>query len=252
MNDNLSQLVKDTTPEDNMVFSESNLDLPAEDENTEEEVQEVEAAQESNVVPISDLASWFEVNSPSLDNINQVKVSIRGIDSVNTIIMAVKDGDEKDEQGNSKRVLRVFENANLTPVLNLPPAKMDIYNNGFRSIHQYSDTTFIKSYGVRTGLICTLCTMVNGRLIPYKIQRIKRKDTELEMTENENAASLEQKMTEDANLESLQLLYKQSARAVDDLSTNQTVIEWLTDRQESVTDINHHLQIDNVIIELMK
>jgi len=53
-------------------------------------------------------------------------------------------------------------------------------------------------------------------------------------------------------LEALQLLYKQSAKSVDEMTTNQSVVDWLLERQDDVTDINHHLQIDNVLIDILK
>ena len=45
--------------------------------------------------------------------------------------------------------------------------------------------------------------------------------------------------------------YKQSAKAVKDLTTIQDVVNWLIERQASVTDINHHLQIDGVLINIL-
>jgi hypothetical protein len=251
MNENLSDMVRSETPTDSgMVFSETDLDLPK-----EEEVEAVQVVEEetptANVIGISTLADWFEANTQQLDNINQVKVAIRGVDADKTLIMAVKNGDgEVDADGNDKRTLRVFDNADTIPVLNLTPIKMDVYNNGFQIIYQQGDV-FIKTYGVRTGLICTLCTAVNGQLIPYAVVRVKKKDEELSIPTEIPTVSPE-KLAAPADLESLQLLYKQSAKATESLSTNQTVVDWLLERQESVTDINHHLQIDNVLISLLK
>ena len=253
MNESLSQMVKESNPNE-VIFSEENLDLPTEEETDNTEVQEAtqEEAQSSNSVPISELSSWFETNSEGLENINQVKVSIRGVDSEKTLIMAVKDGDATDNDGNAKRLLRVFDNADLIPVLNLPPVRMDVYNNGFRIINQYNDTVFIKSYGVKAGLICTLCVLVNDKLIPYQIVKIKRKETDLQVSEPGDVTALQQKLTGPANTEALQLLYKQSSKAVESMTTTQSAVDWLIDRQESVTDINHHLQIDNVLIDILK
>jgi hypothetical protein len=35
------------------------------------------------------------------------------------------------------------------------------------------------------------------------------------------------------------------------MSTIQTVVDWLLERQAEVTDINHHLQIDGVLIDIL-
>jgi len=256
MNENLSQMVKESAPAEGVVFSENDLDLPIEETQpaTEEATEVTEAVTEEaqrNVIPITTLASWFEGNTAILDNINQVKVAIRGIDGDKTLIMAVKDDDgDADADGNDKRTLRVFDNADSIPVLNLTPLSMDIYNNGFKIVYQ-QENIFIKTYGVRTGLICTLCTASAGKLIPYAVVRVKKKDDEL-LIPSIDPTVTDEKLAAAADLESLQLLYKQSAKSIDDLTTNQSVVDWLIERQESVTDINHHLQIDNVLIELLK
>jgi len=257
MNDNLSQMVKDTTPPEVNMFSESDLDIPAEEEIQAEAAAEeatvdtVEEVPAANVISIAPLSSWFEAHCDEISNINQVKVSIRGVDGDKTLIMAVKDDETQESDGNEKRTLRVFDNADTLPVLNLDPLAMNVYNNGFRITYQISEEMFVKTYGVRTGLICTFCNVINGKLIPYVVVRTKKKDTELEMIPSNELSTITAKLQQDADLESLQLLYKQAAKATDDLTTNQSVIDWLLERQDSVTDINHHLQIDNVIINIL-
>lgn len=253
MNENLSQMVREAPVDTGMVFSETDLDLPQEETIAQPVVQTVAETTPptENVIPISTLADWFESNSGNMTNINQVKVAIRGVDANKTLIMAVKDNDgEVDADGNDKRTLRVFDNADSMPVLNLSPIAMDVYNNGFKIVYRQGDV-FIKTYGVRTGLICTLCTEVNGKLLPYAVVRVKKKDEELAIPATVPTVTAE-KLAAAADLESLQLLYKQSAKSIEDLSTNQSVIDWLIERQDSVTDINHHLQIDNVLINILK
>ena len=253
MNENLAQMVRDNQPETPM-FSAEDLDLPAEESTQVDSVVDVAPEtdeQTSVVIPIGTLADWFDAYTDSLDNINQVKVAIRGVDANKTLIMAVKDGNgETDADGNDKRTLRVFDNADSVTVLNIPPMSMDVYNNGFRIVYRFNDI-FIKAYGVRTGLICTLCTEVGGKLIPYAVVRVKKKDEELVIPDTQPTVTAE-RLASNADLENLQLLYKQSAKAIEDLSTYQSVIDWLLERQDSVTDINHHLQIDNVIIDMLK
>ena len=254
MNENLSQIVKESTPEEGVMFSENDLDLPVEEEVQAEAVEDQvveETPPDASVIKIATLADWFESNSGVLENINQVKVAIRGVDANKTLIMAVKDGDgAKDGDGNDKRTLRVFDNADAMPVLNLPPLSMDVYNNGFRIVYQQGDI-FIKTYGVRTGLICTLCIAVGGKLLPYAVVRVKKKDEEL-LIPNDHPTITAELLAAAADLEKLQLLYKQSSKSVEELSTVQSVIDWMIERQDSVTDINHHLQIDNVLIDMLK
>jgi hypothetical protein len=245
MNENLSQMVKETPTDEAVVFSEADLDLPTEEEEvTHEEVQD-------NTISIIPLSDWFEQNCDQFDNINQVKVAIRGVDPTKTLIMAVKDpSSEQDSEGNDKRNLRVFENADVHPVLNLPALSMDIYNNGFRIIYEYENNIFIKCYGVRTGLITVFCNNIDGKMIPYATTRVKKKDDVIEVA-TKDVAEISAKLLANADLEALQLLYKQSAKALDEFTTNQDVVNWLLERQAEVTDINHHLQIDGALIDIL-
>ena len=249
MNDNLADLVK-TETEDGMVFSESDLDLPTEEtEAASEPTVEVPAVES---IDIATLGQWFEDNATNFDNINKVNVSIRGIDPDSNLIIAVKDAtEEPDESGEDKRNLRVFDNADTQPVLNLKGIDMQVYNNGFRAICEYEDNIYIKCYGVRTGLIAVFCNNINGTLIPYNVTKVKRSDDAVEVVKRP-AAEVEVKLREAANLEDLQLRYKQSSKAVDEITTNDDAVKWLLERQDEIYDINHHLQIDNVIIETLE
>ena len=242
-------MVREGQGEEAVVFSEDQLDLPVQEETPAAETGVVEA--QTNVIAITSLSNWFEANCSSFDNINQVKVAIRGVNGEQTLIMAVKDADgEQDTEGNAKRSLRVFENADVHPVLNIPGASMEVYNNGFQIVYGIENNIFIKCYGVRTGLIAVFCNNIDGKLIPYATTRIKKKDTELEI-ETSDPAAVSAKLLAGADLEALQLLYKQSAKAIEELTSNQDVVNWLLDRQAEVTDINHHLQIDGVLIDIL-
>jgi hypothetical protein len=244
MNENLSDMVKQETTDEPMVFSEGDLDLPAQEEAVDEQPQ-------AETVEITTLNTWFDSNCTNFSNINQVKVSIRGVNSEENLIMAVEDENgEVDAAGERKRKLRVFDNADVQPVLNLPGIDMQIYNNGFKSLCEYRDNIYIKCYGIRTSLVVVFCNNINGMLIPYSMTKVKRADTEVEIPRRP-VAEVEVKLSENANIEDLQLRYKQASKA-EEINTNMDSINWLLARQAEVTDINHLLQIDNVIIETLE
>ena len=251
MNDNLSEMVK-TETEEPMVFSEEDLDLPTEAAEEETEVAAVVEETPVEAIGITTLGPWFEENSANFENINQVKVSIRGINPDSNLIIAIKDGsEEKNDAGEDVRNLRVFDNADVQPVLALKGIDMQVYNNGFRVICEYIDNIYIKCYSIRTGVIAVFCNNIDGVLIPYKVAKVKRSDEIVEVSRR-NAAEIEVKLPEAANLEDLQLRYKQSSKSIDELNTNKEVVQWLLSRQDEIYDINHHLQIDNVIIETLE
>ncbi|MHA1802255.1 MAG: hypothetical protein ACTSWJ_11005 [Candidatus Heimdallarchaeaceae archaeon] len=261
MNENLSKLVQETTTPPAPVFTESQLDLPVEDPSDEviPEPVEAQAAEEEEEAPsavesieTTTLSSWFEENGADFDNISRVALQIRGVNPDGYLIMAVKDpAGGTDRDGNQKRVLRLFEGADVQPVLNIPASFMDVYNIGFQIIYPYQNM-IIKTYALRTGLISVFCHIdtQDGRTIPYAITRIKKKDEQLEVVRGDDS-NLSDRLDAEIDKEAAQLLYKQCSKVVVGFEKNVNLIDWLLARQAIITDINHHLQIDQVIISLL-
>ena len=247
MNENLSQLVKETPGIDPVVFSEEELDLPIDVEKAEE--LSADDQTDSYIIQISSLTDWFDANVENFPNIRKPTVSIQGVDPVEQLIVTVQVIDEDTTEEGDKRKLVVFDDSHLIPVLDLPAMDMQVYNNGFRIIYDFGQGIFIKSYGIRTGLISVFCNDINDKLIPYAIIKTKKSDIDVEVPRRD-ANEVGQKLIQPLDLEALQLRYKQSSKA-EELITNQQAIDWLIERQSSIGDINHHLQIDNVIIETL-
>lgn len=255
MNENLTQMVKKMETGTSPVFPVDNVDIP-EEAAVVAEVGSAQPTQESSeigmVVATTSLSEWFEANVTRFSDISQVKVAIRGVDPKKTLIMAVKDGSgEKDPDGNDRRCLRVFEDADIHPVLDAQGVDMKIYNNGFRIINNINGTIFAKCYGVRTGLIIVFCNSINDKLIPYEISRIKKSDNEVDVPQID-VSQVAEKLNQPCDKESLQLLYKQISKGIDQITTNQSAVDWFIEKQQEVFDINHHLQIDQVIIDILK
>ena len=45
--------------------------------------------------------------------------------------------------------------------------------------------------------------------------------------------------------------YRLQSSKAEGLQTNLDAVKWLIDRQSTISDINHHLQIDNAIIDTL-
>jgi hypothetical protein len=257
MNENLSRLVNETSGPDAPPFTESDLDLPDNisdetqvESKTEPVAESVEVSNE--VIPTTNLSAWFNTNGNNFENVSRVAIQIRGVDSNSTLIVAVDDpSGQTDSEGHTKRLLRLFEGADIQPVLNIPAEFVDVYNTGFQIVHPY-DNMIIKTYGLRTGLIVVFCHIDpdGGRYIPYAITRIRKKDEELSVIRGDSS-DLSDRLNADINKEAAQLLYKQCTKVIDTMGKNCDLIDWLLKRQEIITDINHHLQIDNVIVNLL-
>jgi hypothetical protein len=240
MQPNLSDMVKNTPVEEPIVFSDNDLDVP-------KVTEEVQAEEEnSNIISIVKLADWFDSNVPNFPNIRKPTVTITGVNPAEQLLITVPDPTEEEPD---KRRMIVFNDAHIVPVLDRPAMDMQIYNNGFRVIYDIGNGIFVKSYGVRTGLVSVFCNDINDQLIPYGIVRAKKKDDEIEII-TRDPAEVTQKLSGALDFEALQLRYKQSSKA-EGLETNQDAITWLLERQATIEDINHHLQIDNVIIDTL-
>jgi hypothetical protein len=242
MTDNLSQLVKNGPTEEAVVFSETDLHIE-EEQSPQEEVVE----QDSNTIEIAKLSDWFETNVDNFPGVRKPTITITGVDPAEQLLITVPM--ESDEAGVEKRKIIIFNDANIRPVLDRPAMDMQVYNHGFRIVYDLGGGIFVKSYGVRTGLVSVFCNDIDDMLIPYGIVRAKKKDESIEVIRR-NPESVRQRLDGVLDIEALQLRYKQSSKA-EGLRTNIDAIKWLLDRQATIEDINHHLQIDNVIIDTL-
>lgn len=240
--ESLSEMVKKP-----VVFSQDSLDIPEERVETASPQPQVETQtepQDPNVIKIVPLLGWFDQNVHNFPNIRKPTVSIQGVDANEQLIITVAD------PGAEKRKLMVFDDIDTLPVLDLPAYDMQILNNGFRILYDLANGTFIKSYGVRGGIISVFCLDINDKLIPYSMVKCKRKDDSLNIISPPDIEVVREKLQQNVDIEALTIQYKQITKA-EGLTTNQDAVDWLIERQGSIYDTNHHLQIDNVIINLI-
>jgi hypothetical protein len=257
MNEQLNEMLNQTQPSDPPVFSEADLDLPSEPaveastpdaapEATPDEVPETP----QNVIAITNFSDWIDENCEQFQNVNHPRTTIRGVNSDENIILAVDLPTATPEGSEFTRELYAFRDAKSVPVLNLPGSEMMVYsNNTFQIVHPYNDQIVIKTYGVRTGLICVFCVNHNNMKIPYAITKVKKKDEQIECNMT-SIANLDQKLAAAADTEAILLLYKQFAKA-ENITSNLDALNWLLARQAEIKDINHLVQIDGVIIRML-
>lgn len=241
MQENLSDMLKSGVTEEPITFNEESLDVPREEVATAPEEIEV-----TNSIMITPLSEWFDQNVNNFRNIKRPRVTIQGVDTNQQLIMTVL---TSIEDGEENRKLIVYDDAHLQPVLDLPAIDMQIYNNGFRIIYDLRNGIFVKSYGVRKGLISVFCNDIDDQLIPYAVVRSKKRDIEIDIV-SKDVNEVRVKLEAPLDFEALQLRYKQSSKT-DGFRTNKEAIDWLIERQGGIEDIHHHLQIDNVIIDTL-
>ena len=245
--ENLNEMIQQETDQP---ASFEDADLPAEeDSGTIAEEAQVEPS--ANEIAITTLGPWFTEYRDQIPNVHQLQAQIRGVDSAENLIVSVDDPNgEEFEEGIIKRSLRLFDNADVQPVLNLPPSDMRVYNNNtFRVIYTLAEDIVVKMYGVKTGLIAMFSFAIDGGIIPYAKVVAKKRAQAVEIPSG-NLPAYTAKLNEPIDLEALQLLYRQSAKAETTFATVRDAVNWLLSRQDNITDINHHLEIDKVIMTL--
>jgi len=226
---------------------EDELDIP--DKTTPVEATSssvIEEEKRSIDIGFTNLSSWFIENVKNFPNIKQVKVSIQGIDPNKTLIYSEPEPTPTDP---NNRKLQVIYNAIDTPVLNIPGQLFETYFSGFRVIHEEKNGMLLKAYIVKTGMYITHCIIVDGLPIPVKIEKVKKKSKGIGLLKVD-IKNIQDKFDKIVDLENIQLQYKQIQKHIKDLKTIKDVTIWMLQRQKDISDINHHLKLDELIISL--
>lgn len=245
MTENLAELVKNHQETDEPEKTELDIEETTESTTSPIEVEETDGP-DIEVVKLSD---WFANNYQNFESINHVKAEIRGVDANNTLIMTVPEASEDEPD---KRRLVVIDNASYIPVLNLPATEFEVYpNESFRIISQEFDGKIIKSYGVKAGIIVTHCVKIDDYVVPFKIEKIKKKHKNGLNFIDVDVDAIKAKLSETTNIENIELQYKQIQKAKDGLTTVEDVMKWMLERQVGTTDVNHHLKLDELIIQMI-
>jgi hypothetical protein len=245
MHENLSEMIQDTntgSPDKGV-----ELDIEQATVNIEKEVDE-ELGFDITTIP---LATWFAANSQLFQNIRPVGVQVRDVPENKYIIFAV-DNHKRDlnEEGRVIKSLRLFPDANIFPVINLPGVSMNVFKNGFITIHDHGNGRYLKCYGVKTGLVTFYCVSIDGELVPYSKTKIKKTDAGLDMVEPDND-QIVANLNAALDSEALQIQYSQIQKVISDITTKSEAIKWMSAKTQDVADINHLMQIDDVLMWLI-
>lgn len=248
MADDLAQMIQETEVEQSE--QSTNLDIEQNDQPVTELPDAAVDVTEFEITTVS-LATWFGVNHQNFSNVNPVNVQVRDVEPDHTLVFTVDNPRGlTNEEGRTIKLIETFKNANTFPVLNLPGHSMNVFGNGFVIIYDYEQGRYLKCYGVKTGLITFYCISIDGNLVPYAKTKLKKKDLGLDMIEPDNEGIAERLGTE-LDSEGLQIQYRQVQKFISDISTKSEAIAWLGTKSQEVTDINHLMQIDDVLMWLV-
>jgi len=186
---------------------------------------------------------WYEKYEKN-SGVYRVKTEVSKINSKDSMIFKIKKGKSDHEME-----LVSFYNPLSRFILDLPPVYLNIFKNDtFVALHCLNDEIFIKSYGVKNGLILIYCANVNGKIIPFEQAKIKKNVVSITLINFSGVSDgIKSKLNDPVDIENIYLLYKQSMKFKDVFSTKAATIDWFLERQKDVIDINHLLKIDNVL-----
>lgn len=249
MQENLEAMIKslkETNPIQNLnginEMDMNEIDTNMKEKNITEENTKNENS-EGLKVQLSNFYDWYEKNEKA-SGIYRVKTEVSKINSKDSMIFKIKKGKSEEEME-----LVSFYNPLLRSIIDLPPVYLNIFKNDtFVALHCLNDEIFIKSYGVKNGLIVVYCANVDNRIIPFQQEKIKKNvDSMTLMNFSGEADRIRARLNESVDIETLHILYKQTIKLQEIFTTKTDVVDWFLKRQKDVIDINHLLKIDNVL-----
>jgi hypothetical protein len=212
-------------------------------------IKEEEKGKVNNSIEIglTNFYSWYETFSVQITGISQIKTEVSSINTKDSMIFKIP------KAGTDIMELVSFYKPTTRPILNLPPVYIKIFKNDtFEVLHQYNDEIFIKSYGIKTGLIVIYCANVSGKIVPYEKIKVKKNLTSVKLFNHDGISKeIENKLIENVDVESIQLLYKNAIKSASEFTTKESAINWFLKKQQEIVDINHLIKIDNVLIHVI-
>lgn len=256
MKDNLAQLIKneqvgeESPATDFENHENAQVEEPSMEEVPIEQSLTLESSDENEIGVIM-LSEWFETNNSNFTRVNRLKIQVQGVKPDSRLLCSVLDPKGGiDEDNHAIRNLELIKDANIFPVLDLPGYDMDVYGNGFLIMYSYQEDIVLKCYGIKTGLIIVFCVHINNQLIPYSRTKLKKKDNGISVPQP-NREYIEANILSELDLEGFQIQYKQVIKELDQISDKQSAITWLLGKQNAIRDINHLLQIDDILMWLI-
>jgi len=220
-----------------------------EDTITNEEIS-TEEEEVVTAIPTTSLISWFRRYKKTVPpDIKTIKFGVAGVEPDSYLFITVpnpKGGIIKN--GEPKREVIMFRNANKIPVIDLPITDISIYPSGFRMVHPFNGSYF-KCYGGKPNNL--VISISNNMRIPYHIVKIKNSSNALIL--KENTINMDVRLNDEANREVIKTLYPVIAN-VDgwkNMRKNIDVCKFFLSLQRDIKDNAHHIKLDNIMIGMI-
>ena len=199
------------------------------------------------------ILSWFEnymseANDESDPRI--VKMNTRGVDPTSTVIFTIPAEGTYNE--NPARKLVLIHPAERFMVPNLK-AKITFLQSSVMFDYDVNENMKIRFYmAKKTMLQCYLLCNSDHGFVPYSYSEIAVNAQNMSISyHNADVASINNKCGEAVNKDEVQIYYRQIQKHIAKINSIGETIDWLLTKQSGVVDINHHMEIEKVILDIL-
>jgi hypothetical protein len=185
------------------------------------------------------------------DILRHVKLSCRGLDTRETMAFLVPHPDGGLVNGEPKKKLVTKENADRHFIPDIVPESMEFFTNeNFRIVALTRDNIYLTVYVQKAQTFYTYSQKIEDLLIPYTIIKVGKKVPGINV--ETTRLNLVEKLTQPVNVEDLILLYPQFLKIHESIVTKMDAVKWFIERKSTIFDIHHLLQIDNIILLILR
>lgn len=202
-----------------------------------------------SMIPI---LSWFEKYKPEEKNPNgprAIKLKVSGVDPSKTVIFSIP-GDSGEFDSMPSRELVLIKPADRYMVPDLDCAVTFLQNN-IMFDHVINENITLRMYmSKKTVLLCYLLVNTNHGYIPYSFSEIAVSDEMTISHHSKDQAEMNAILANNVDKDKIQIYYKQITKHIAKINTVGETVDWLLAKQAGVIDINHHIEIEQAILEI--
>lgn len=236
---------------------------PSNDEPISENVMENVISIEFNNINFYD---WFCKYSTTFQNIRHVKMSCRGLNTIDTMAfliphpnggvisekVLVDDVESIVEYPRQKLIVK--EEADIHLIPDLQPSELQFFNNDNFICHwDFPEAVQLSVYFRKKQAFYVFQKRIADLLIPYSIKKydIRLKGfSSIHCPIDNIMSTLQQELTA-SQKESAIIMYSQISKVIGGFNRVADIVRWLLERKSKVSDIHHLLVIDHMIMNII-
>ena len=233
-------------------FEEGNVETKNEAQEVvvKEEVPTMEGQINFVMTPI---LSWFNKYKPEEKNPNgprQIKMKVSGVDPSKTVIFTIPTEGSFEDQPARKLIHIEPADRYLVPDVN---SDITFLQQNTMFDYEIDENTKLRMYvSKKTSLLCFLLAKSDFGFIPYSHSEIAVDENVTVSYHTVDQETVSKAMSEPVNKEVIQIYYRQIQKHIGNMNTVGDAVTWLLAKQAGVIDVNHHIEIEKAMLEIIK